>query len=53
LVALSKNFWTIVLDSVVIQLYAGEYTQSVDLALELRQDVLRYSNPDRLMAQSG
>jgi len=33
LVTLPKKFWTIVLGSVVIQLYAGEYTPSVDRAL--------------------
>jgi len=32
LVTLPKNFWTRVLDSVVIQLYAGECTPSVDRA---------------------
>jgi len=30
LVTLPKNFWIAVLDSVVIQIYAGECTQSVD-----------------------
>jgi len=34
LVALPKNFWTLVLGSVVIQLYAGECTLSVDRALQ-------------------
>jgi len=33
LVTLPKNFWTRVLGSVVIQLYAGECTPSVDQAL--------------------
>jgi len=32
LVTLPKNFWTRVLGSVVIQLYAGECTLSVDRA---------------------
>jgi len=33
----AKNFWTRVLGSVVIQLYAGECTPSVDRALNLNQ----------------
>jgi len=33
LVTLPKNFWTRVLGSVVIQLYAGKCTPSVDQAL--------------------
>jgi len=32
LVTLPKFFWTRVLDSIVIQLYAGECTPSVDRA---------------------
>jgi len=35
LVTLPKNFWSIVQGSVVIQLYAGECTPSVDRALML------------------
>jgi len=35
LVTLAKNFWTRVLDSVVIQLYAGECTPSIDRALSV------------------
>jgi len=35
LITLPKNFWTRVLVAVVIQLYTGECTPSVDRALEL------------------
>jgi len=42
LVALSKHFWTRVLVSVVIQLYAGECTPSVDRALILKIDLDLY-----------
>jgi len=37
LVTLPKNFWTGVLGSVVIQLYAGKCTPSVDRALGQKQ----------------
>jgi len=37
LVTLPKNFWTRVLGSVVIQLYAGERRPSVDRALIAKQ----------------
>jgi len=35
LITLPKIFWSRVLGSVVIQIYAGEYTPSVDRALAL------------------
>jgi len=41
LVTLPKNFWTRVLGS-VIQLYAGEYTPSVDWALGFIKNLVDY-----------
>jgi len=39
LITLPKNFWTKVLGSVVIQLYASECMLSADRALRLQQNI--------------
>jgi len=43
LITLPKNFWTRVLGSVVIQLYAVECTPSVDRALSSRATLYKES----------